>query len=623
LKANNAIVIIMENQILRVNVSNLTSKFEPVPEKYRFKGGRGLTSQIVADEVPPTCDPLGPENKLVIAPGILAGTSAPSSGRLSVGGKSPLTGGIKEANAGGITAQKLARLGIQAIVIEGFPKSTDWYNLVIGDHRAELVNANSYAEMGLYDLIQRVWEEYPSQPGIIGCGIAGQRMNKNAGIFGNNIGNHDPSRYAGRGGLGAVLGSKGIIAIITEDNHAPIVEPKNKELFERGRKKLVQALMDHAVTGGKAGTEKGGLKNYGTNILQNIINEAGALPTKNFQMGHFDGAKNISGEALHELVDKLNVILDPGRNEGNYGHACHPGCIIMCSNTVPNPETGRAIVSPLEYESAWALGTNCMIQDLVDVAQLNRICNDLGLDTIETGCSLAIAMDAGKIPWGDGKAAIDFLKRAYDPDDPMGQLIMAGTQTIGERLGVKRIPVVKGQSLPAYDPRAIRGIGVTYATSPMGADHTSGYTIAPEILGSGGGANPRELKKADLSRAFQATTAFIDQSGYCVFIAFAILDIPTGMEGLAETVAGFLGLDSIDITKTGTEILKVERQFNIQAGFTKADDRLPAFFKKIPLPPHNVTFDVPDEELDAVWADILPAPEPKKKKIERPMAPLP
>ncbi|MFX1252811.1 MAG: aldehyde ferredoxin oxidoreductase C-terminal domain-containing protein [Promethearchaeota archaeon] len=594
----------MEPRILRVNITDMTCKFEPLPEKYKYKGGRGLTSQIVAEEVPPTCDPLGPNNKIVVAPGILSGTIAPSSGRLSVGGKSPLTGTIKEANAGGLTARKLGRLRIRAVIVEGWPSHSDWYNIVITKDKAELVKANEYHEMGLYDLITKVWEQYPNKPGIIGCGVAGQRLMRNAGIFGNNIENSDPGRYAGRGGLGAVLGSKRIISIITDDTGGERLEPANKELFEKGRKKLVDALNEHAVTGviEKDGKPYGGLKNYGTNVLQNILNEAGALPTKNFSAGHFKDAKNISGEAVHELVDECQKKYGD-KNKGKYGHPCHPGCIMACSNVVPYPD-GRAHVAPLEYESAWALGTNCMIGDLQDVAELNRLCNDIGTDTIETGCTIAVAMESGLIPWGDGKAAIEFLKKAYDKSSPMGRLMMSGTQTMGKAVGVRRMPVVKGQSLPAYDPRPIKGIGVTYATTTMGADHTAGYTIAPEILSVGGKLDPRAVKKGELSRAFQATTAYIDQSGYCLFIAFAILDIPAGMEGMEETLAGFFGLEKFDITEHGTAILKAEREFNRQAGFTNLDDRLPEFFYEEKLPPHNVTFDVPDDELDSVYKDL-------------------
>ncbi len=585
-------------------MSDLTVVYEECPSKYKNLGGRALTSSIVNDEVIPTCEPLGPFNKFIAAPGILTGTNAPSSGRLSVGAKSPLTRGIKEANAGGLTAQKLGRLGIKALVLEGQPKEKDkWYNILIKKDKTEIVEANEYAGMGLYKLITKVWEQYPNKPGIIGCGIAGQRLMKAAGVFGNNVENSDPGRYAGRGGLGAVIGSKKIIAIITDDTDGSRPQPINEDLFNEGRKKLADALNEHAVTGviEKDGKLYGGLKNFGTNVLQNIINEAGALPTRNWHRGRFEGASKVSGEASHELIDKVKAKFPD--SPAIYGHACHPGCIIKCSNAIPYENTGKLQVSPLEYETAWAFGPNCEIDSLYHVAELNRICNDIGLDTIEAGNTIAVAMDAGVIPFGDGDAAIDFLKKA-GTDDPMGKLIGLGALGLGQAFGVTHVAHVKGQSLPAYDPRAIRGIGVTYATGPQGGDHTQGYTIAPEILQVGGSPDKMDIKKAELSRAFQATTAFIDSSGYCLFIAFAILDIASGAEGMVQSVQGFLGDESIDLVEYGMNVLKKEREFNAKAGFTKMDDRLPEFFKNEPLPPHNVVFEVPDEELDKVFENL-------------------
>ncbi|TFG12251.1 aldehyde ferredoxin oxidoreductase [Candidatus Thorarchaeota archaeon] len=594
------------SKILRVNMSDMSTKWEDLPKKYETLAGRALTTAIVHDEVEPTCHPLREKNKFVISPGLLAGTPAPSSGRLSVGGKSPLTGGIKEANAGGLTATRLGKIGIRAIVIEGMPDTDDWYSIVVGKEKAEIVKTNDYAGMGLYDLIEKIGEDYDHRPGIIGCGIAGQRLLKSAGIFGNNIENTDPGRYAGRGGLGAVLGSKRIVAIISDDHGCDTPKPKDEDKFTEGRKALAKALNNHPVTGrleDEEGNPYGGLKNYGTNILMNIINEAGGLPTRGFKSGRFDHAAKVSGEAVHELVDKTNKKFGD-KAEGKYGHPCHPGCVMACSNIVPYEDTGKAHVSPLEYESAWALGTNLEISDLQDVAELNRLCNDLGLDTIEAGNTLAMLMEGGMIDYGDGPAAIKALKQAYDASSPLGRLVCSGAKVVGETLGVSRIPVVKGQSLPAYDPRAIRGIGVTYATSTMGADHTSGYTIAAEILGvKGKVSDPREIEKAELSRNFQATTAYIDSSGYCVFIAFAILDDDDGFNGMVDTVNGFLGKE-IDVAQYGLDVLEMERNFNKAAGFTNKDDRLPEFFHTEQLPPHNVTFDVPPEEIDKVYEDM-------------------
>lgn len=586
-------------------MSDLSHNWEKTPSKYETLAGRAFTSTIVSEEVDPMCHPLREFNKIVISPGLLAATPAPSSGRLSVGGKSPLTGGIKEANAGGLTATRLARIGVKGIIIEGMPQENDknWYSILVQKDNCEIMETNDYAGIGVYNLISKIWKDYPSKPGIIGCGIAGQRLSKAAGVFGNNVENTDPGRYAGRGGLGSVFGSKRVVAVISDDTGGKKPEPKDKNRFEEGRKKLVDALDAHPVTGklkDDNGNPFGGLKNYGTNILQNIINESGALPTRNFREGRFEHAAKISGEAVHELVDKTRKKFGE-KAEGNYAHPCHPGCLMACSNAVPYENTGKLHVSPLEYESAWALGSDLGIDVLQDVAELNRLCNDIGLDTIELGNTIAMLMESGLIDFGDGKGAINALKQAYDEKSYLGRLITAGALTAGQVLGVTRIPTVKGQSLPAYDPRAIRGIGVTYSTSPMGADHTSGYTIAAEILGIKGSiTDPREIEKAELSRAFQATTAYIDSSGYCVFIAFCILDNDEGFTGMVDTVNGFLGQE-IDVTQYGLEVLKKEVEFNRMAGFTEKNDRLPEFFYKEPLPPHNVVFNVPDDELDKVF----------------------
>jgi aldehyde:ferredoxin oxidoreductase len=256
--------------------------------------------------------------------------------------------------------------------------------------------------------------------------------------------------------------------------------------------------MNHPITGrltDDKGKPFGALKNYGTNVLQNILNEAGGLPTRAFREGRFEGAARISGEAVHELIDKTRAKFGD-KTEGKYGHPCSPDCIMSCSNVVPYEDTGKAHVSPLEYETAWALGTNLGIDVLQDVAELNRLCNDLGLDTIETGNTLAMLMEGGMVKFGDGKGAINALKQVYDEKSILGRLVASGAKIMGETLGVTRIPVAKGQSLPAYDPRLIRGIGVTYATSNMGGDHTSGYTIAAEILDvKGKVTDPRNLEK--------------------------------------------------------------------------------------------------------------------------------
>ena len=576
-------------KMLRVNMTNLTAEFEEVPEQYARWAGRGLTSAVVAAEVPPMCHPLCADNKLVIAPGWVSGTKAPSSGRLSFGGKSPLTGTIKESNAGGIASQKLARLGIRAIVIEGQPQDPKGlYTLTVSKKGATVDKAKGLKKKGMYKVDEKLREKH-GKVAVIGIGPAGEMKMSNAGISVNDMENR-PGRYAGRGGLGAVMGAKGLKAIIIDDAGAGKVEIASKAVFDRGCKKLAQALRTHDVT--KKG---GGLNTYGTAVLVNIMNESGGLPTRNFSSGRFEGAANTSGEAINEIVAKRG-------GEGMVGHACHPGCIIKCSNIFPK-RNGKHHVSCVEYESSWAFGANCGIDSLDTIAELIYICNDVGLDTIEAGCTIAVAMEGGAIDFGDDKGAISLLKEV-GKGTPLGRIIGNGTAVAAQAFGVSRVPVVKRQAMPAYEPRAVKGIGITYATSTMGADHTAGYTIAPEILGVGGSFDPLDKDKAELSRAFQATTAFIDCTGYCLFIAFAILDIAEGFEGMVESVNGVSGLNwtADDVVRVGDEVLKTERAFNKAAGFTAADDRLPEFMKHEPLPPHNTVFDVPNRALDRVHA---------------------
>ncbi|WP_448589999.1 aldehyde ferredoxin oxidoreductase family protein [Thermodesulfobium sp.] len=573
---------------IRVNMSDLSVKVEDVPKKYEQMGGRWLTSSVVADEVPATCHPLGPLNKVVIAPGILSGTTAPSSGRISVGTKSPLTGGIKEANAGTKVSQYLKRMGYSAIIIEGQPKNKESrYLLTVGKEKVELVDATEYKFMGLYELSEKLASKYGKDVGIASVGPAAEHLLAGTGVAFNDVENR-PARYAGRGGVGAVFASKGLKAIVVEavTGQANIL---NHELFETGRKKLLSALQEHAVT--KPG---GALNTYGTAVLVNIMNEAGALPTRNFSSGTFEGAKKISGEAMAEAAAK-------NPKAGMMGHRCHPGCVIGCSVIYPDAQ-GNSHTS-VEYETLWAIGANCGIDDLDAIAQMNSMCNDIGLDTIEFGDAVAVAMEGGLLPFGDAKGAIALLEEVRK-GSPLGKIIGSGCGTVGKVFGVRRVPAVKNQGMPAYEPRVVKGIGVTYITTPMGADHTAGYSIAPEILGVGGKFDPHTNEgKVKLSKDFQATTCFIDSTGCCVFTAFAILDIPSGFEGMVEACNAVTGANwtTSDAYNIGLNILNMEHQFNLSAGFTSNDDRPPEFMKLEPVPPHNMVWDMADSELDSIW----------------------
>ncbi len=574
--------------IVRLNMTAKTFEWQEVPPDHKTLGGRALTSRIIREEVPPTCHPLSAANKLIIAPGLLTGTNAANSGRISVGGKSPLTGGIKESNSGGILSQKLARLDIKAVVLEGQPEPGEFMVIRITSDGVEFLPATEYKGLGTYETTKRLWERFGEKTGVMVIGPAGEKCLTGASIqFADPAGR--PARAAGRGGLGAVMGSKGVKAIVVDDRGT---EPKlplaDADKFKAASQKWAKMLTSHPVSGQA-------LPAYGTAVLINIVNEAGALPTKNFRDGRFEHAEAISGERMAELIQQRG---------GKTKEGCHPGCVIQCSQRYHGPD-GQYLTSGFEYETIWALAAHTTIQDLDYIAQMDRLCDDLGLDTIETGVTLGICMEGGVIPWGDGPATIELLKKVY-ADDPWGRIIGNGAAFTGQALGISRVPVVKRQAFPAYDPRAEKGIGLTYATSPMGADHTAGYTVAVNIVKSGGGADPlQKTGQVELSRNLQIATAAIDATGLCLFTAFAILDNPEALPAIVDMINARhdMSITPEDFTTLGRQILKDERSFNRAAGFTSVHDRLPEFFQE-EVQPHNVTFDFTDAEIDQVLADL-------------------
>ena len=577
------------SKFIRVDMTTKSAAIGEVPAKYAGIAGRALTSSFVNDEVKSTCHPLGKNNKLIFAPGFLTGTSAANSGRLSVGAKSPLTGTIKESNAGGSFAQKMARMGIKAIVIEGMPADDKFYVVKVDMQGVTIDEAPTeiLGGYGNYKAIEVLNAKYGDKVGIALAGPAGEYRLASA-----NISIKDPEsniRSAGRGGLGAVMGSKKVKAVILDDTGAPLVVPiADPEKFREAAKAFAKALTTHPVT-------SQGLPLYGTDVLVNIINEAGGLPTANFTSGRMDWNDNISGETLN-----ANITARGG--EGKVSHGCHHGCIIRCSQHYTD-KNGKYITSGFEYETIWGLGADACIKDLDDIAYLDRAMDEMGVDSIETSVALATAMQGGLLPWGDGKAALDLVNQIAVPT-PMGRLIGSGTSVVGKVCGLFRVPVVKDQAIPAYDPRPIKGIGLTYATTPMGADHTSGYCIATNILKVGGFVDP--LKKegqAELSRNLQIATAAVDSTGCCLFIAFAILDIPEGFSALIEMINAQYGLSltADDVMDLGKAVLKTERAFNKAAGFTNAHDRLPEFFEYEPCDPHGAVWDFTPEEIDKVF----------------------
>lgn len=575
------------DKILRINMGaegGPTVNEESVGE-FAGLGGRAMTSTIVAKEVPPLCHPLGADNKVVIAPGLLTGTPANMTGRISIGFKSPLTGGIKEANAGGPCGQVLARLGYAAMIIEGQPADDTLYKIVLKNDGVQVLADNSLKMLGNYDLIDKAKAEYGEEASFISIGPAGE-MKMSAASIACTDGETRPTRHAGRGGGGAVLGSKGVKLIVLDRAGTNSITAKDMKAFGKANMAFSEGLKAHDVTGQA-------LPAYGSSVLTNVINEAGAYPTHNFRYGQFAGAEKISGEVIAELEDKRGGLSE---------HGCHRDCIIRCSG-IYHDENNAYLTKQPEYETVWAHGGNCGIDDIDAIARMDRMEDDIGLDTIEIGAAIAVAMEAGLAEFGDAGAAINMVKEIGE-GTPLGRILGAGTETVGKAFGVERVPVVKGQALPAYDPRAAQGIGVTYATSTMGADHTAGYSITANVLDVGGTVDPLKAEgQVELSRNLQIATAAVDSTGMCLFVAFAVLDMPEVFQALIDMINACYGLSltADDVTALGQQVLKTERDFNAAAGFSAADDRLPAFFRTEPVPPHNVTFAVDDKALDTVF----------------------
>lgn len=571
--------------LLRVDVSQQCARREPLPERYAGYGGRGLSAAILLAEVPPTCDPLGPLNKLVIAPGRLAARGLSSSSRLSIGGKSPLTGGIKESNSGGNMASALARLGLAAVVIERAPADGRLWMLQIGSQGVEFVLAEEYRGLGTYAVAAALQARFGAGYCLAVLGPAGEACRKAAGIA---LTDNDgiPGRSAARGGLGALMGAKGLKAILVETTRAKPSPPVDAQAFKQGLQRYSAQLREDYHTSTV-------FPELGTPYMVGPMQKMGALPTRNFRHGQFEQITELEGNSIRAAILRRG-------GEGKTTHACMAGCVVRCSNVIPD-ERGRTIVSPLEYESMVMLGPNLEIGSLDAVAQFNYRCNDLGVDTVDVGGAIGVAMDVGILPFGD-VAGVNRLLDEVARGSALGKAIGDGTAAAGRAFGAQRIPVVKGQCIAAYDPRAIKGLGVTYATSPMGADHTAGHTADFPT-----DHHSREGKVA-LSRQAQITAAAWDTLGLCSFVTGAIAPQLQLVEEMLRALDGGGDGRGVEqaadyVNRLGLAVLRMERAFNVAAGFTAADDRLPDFFVTEPLPPFDVVFDVSDDELDSVFSD--------------------
>lgn len=564
---------------IRVNMTDRTIHLEQVPEPYAGLGGRGLTSAVVAAEVPPRCDALGPENKLVIAPGLLSGTSLVNTSRISIGAKSPLTGTIKESNSGGKVAACLGKLGITAIVVEGRAPAGQLYLLTIdSDGNAGLLDASRYKAKRTYALCAELLAAHGPRNTIMCIGPAGEYMLGSASIQTTDVDDR-PCRAAGRGGLGAVLGAKGLKAVVvsTEGKNADALS--DPEGFKEAAKTFAQALRGNPFTGKV-------LPRFGTASTVAPVNSLGAFPCYNATRGVFDGWEKISGEALAKVITQRG------------GKAQHMGCaqcIVQCSNEYVD-EQGRYVTSSLEYETIWSMGGMLGIDDLDTIARLDFLCDDIGLDTINTGVAVAVAMDAGYKPFGDRKAAIAMVEEIAAGSE-MGRLVGNGPDAVGRHFNHHRVPAVKRQSIAAYDPRGIQGNGVTYATSTMGADHTAGNLLGLSLAGK---LDPLSAEgQVAASRKTQIGMAAMDCTGMCILagMGMATREATQAMFKMLSIKLG-IPIGAKEYADMGVRTLKAEHEFNQKAGFTSKDDRLPRFFREEPLPPHNKVFLVSDEALD-------------------------
>jgi aldehyde:ferredoxin oxidoreductase len=566
-------------KLLRVDMSQLQVRWEPVPDVYEHLGGRGLTSKLLLEEIPPRCDALGSHNKLIFAPGLLGGAGVTTAGRLSIGAKSPLTGGVKEANAGGTAGDTLGKLDIKAVVIEGQPKRSELYILHITGDSAELLPAGNVRGLGTYASADRLQEQHGAECTVISIGQAGEYLLTGASIA--CTGNGDQrSNHAARGGLGAVMGSKGLKAIVIDKADAKSVSLAEPELFRAAAKRFAQELINNPKLGPKGGTHL-----YGTASITAAVHEMGSLPTRNFGAGSFEGAVNLRGEHMRE------IILARG---GRIGTRCMPGCVIACRNLYVD-ESGNAIVGTLQYETIALLGANLGLDSLDDVARLNYMCSDFGLDTVETGAALGVAVEAGWAKFGDF-SGIAALLRQVGEGTVLGRLIGCGAVTTGRVLGVRRVPAALGQAMPGYDPRSLKGNGVTYATSPMGADHTAG-----NAFGARKEVNPLTVNgQRELSLKLQIIAAMLDSTGLCLFARPPVIADPQLMVDMVNGIYGW-GWTTEDLDRFNRDVLRTELDFNRRAGITAADYRIPEYMREEALAPHNTTFDVPDSELDAVF----------------------
>ncbi len=552
---------------IKVDMTQGEISSQPVPAG-SLLGGRAFIDWYLTEHVSPVVHPLSEEAVLVVSPGLLAGTSAPSSGRVSVGGKSPLTGGIKEANAGGLAGHKIGRLGIRSIVVEG--RAEKWQVLRITADAISLEPAGDVVGLENYAAASRLHERYGKGAALMIAGPAGERGYANATVAVTDMEGR-PARHAARGGLGSVMGAKRLKAIVLDDTGCTARKAADPEGFKKAVKAASEFLRNEGIVGL--------MHKMGTDFWYQVEYERGSCVSLNHHAGTIPGAEKMNPESFERWQEA---------HGGTHGLRCLPGCVVACSNIV-HDSRGDYLTSSFEFETMALCGTNLGLTSIEQVASIDRRCDELGLDTIDAGNTIGMLSDAGLYELGDYNRVMALLDEVTR-DTPLGRVIASGVETAARVFGLSRVPAVKGQGLPGHAARASKGWGVTYATSPQGADHTTGAVIkdplSPEL-------------QVDRSRWSQIINTAMDATGLCHFtFSFLtrldlVMDMISTLYGVEYTVHEFIAL--------GKEMLLQERGFNKRAGISEAADRLPEWLRREPLPPNDVVFDVPQEEIDELF----------------------
>jgi aldehyde:ferredoxin oxidoreductase len=546
-------------KLIRVNLSNSSIKVESLKmdDAKLYLGGRGLGSKYLFDEIDPTIDPLSQENKLIFMTGPLTGTYATCAGRYNVVAKAPLTGTIGAANSGGHFGPELKFAGYDGIIFEG--KADSPVYLSIHDDEIELKSAEHLWGKNVFETTDILLEENEEDARVACIGPAGEKQVLFATVM------NDKDRAAGRSGLGAVMGSKNLKAVVVRGTNG--IKVADKDEFMSSTMDAREKVLANPVTG-----KGGGLASYGTEVLVNILNEMHALPTRNWQTANFEDGEKISGEYLAE-----NYLV---RNK-----ACF-ACPIGCGRVIKIPDGKyKGIVSGPEYEAAWSYGASCGVSDINAIDKANHVCNLLGLDPITMGATIACAMELYEIGaltrdelgeelnFGNADAIISLTEKTGNREG-FGDLLALGSYRLAEKYGHPELSMsVKKQEMPAYDGRAIQGMALEYATSNRGGCHVRGYLTSPEVLGIPMKTDPLTTEgKAGLLKLFQDLTAVVDSSDICLFTTFAI-----GLPEISNMLRASIGINISDeeILKAGERIWNLEKLFNLEAGLTKEDDTLP------------------------------------------------